>query len=125
MQSHMLSGASALSPALIREIANAGALDEISNHPGAVRNYIFNHSMRDKKSGKTQRPLLFAIYQTGRHGPQNGYRLCLVHRGFPIASATKKDGDSEDDIDRIEKALAGEGHEEVVILGHQDVTSDS
>ena len=61
-------------------------------------------------------PMLFFIYQTARHGPQNGFRLCLVHEGFHIASATKSEGDGEDDIDRVEQEIP-QGHMEVVILG--------
>lgn len=119
MQSHILSKTSnMLSTTVIREIANAGAVDEISNHPGAVRNYILHNAMRDEKTGKTQKAILFAIYQTGKHGPQSGYRLCLVHKGFYIASATEQDaGVGEDEIDRIESALPSETHEEIVILG--------
>ena len=102
---------------MIHELANSGALDEISNGRDSVRHYIFHHSIRDKKTGKTQKPLLFVIYQTGRHGPQNGYRLCLVHAGYYIASAEKSnDGMKDDEIDVIEKDVP-QGHEEMVFLG--------
>jgi hypothetical protein len=64
------------------ELATAGALDEISNSPGSVRDYIRNRGI--VRDGKTNRALLFVIYQTGRYGPQNGFRLCLVHEGFAV-----------------------------------------
>ena len=60
--------------------------------------------------------MLFLIYQSTRQGPQNGFRLCLVHRGFHITSATKAEDDVEDDIDRLEKEIP-QGHMEVVFLG--------
>ena len=59
--------------------------------------------------------MLFWVYQTTRHGPQNGFRLCLVRRGFHIASAAKAEGEPEDDIDRLER-LIPQGHK-VVLLG--------
>ena len=61
-------------------------------------------------------PMLFFIYQTARHGPQNGFRLCFVKEGFRIASAVKAEGDGEDDIDWLEREIP-RGHMEVVILG--------
>jgi hypothetical protein len=67
--------------------------------------------------------MLFFVYQTTRHGPQNGFRLCLVHRGFYIASESKADGDPEDDIDRLERVIP-QGHMEVVVLGDAPVTAD-
>jgi len=105
-------------PAVVRELSSSGAFDQISNHPGAVRHHIFHRSLRDKKTGKTQQPLLFAIYQTGKHGPQNGYRLCLVHRGYYIASAEKNNREPRDDIDNVEEEIP-QGHEEMVILGEK------
>jgi hypothetical protein len=63
--------------------------------------------------------MLFCVYQTTRHGLQNGFRLCLVHRGFYIASEAKVVGEPEDDIDRLE-AFIPEGHMEVVVLGAAD-----
>lgn len=124
MKSHNLSETNPLPNILVRELATSGVLDEISNHPGAVRNFIFHHGVCDKKTGKLQKSLFFAIYQTGRHGPQNGYRLCLVHKGFHIASATKHDDDAEDDIDRAEKPLRDNGHEEMIILGQADLSAE-
>jgi hypothetical protein len=116
MRSDIFTNTASIPSAMIRELANSGALDEISNIPGSVRHHIFHHSIRDKKSGKTQKPLLFAIYQTGRYGPQNGYRLCLVHAGYYIASAERGNGDAEDEIDIAEKDIP-QGHEEMVVLG--------
>ncbi|KAK4223550.1 hypothetical protein QBC38DRAFT_372940, partial [Podospora fimiseda] len=108
---------------VLREIATADtALDEISNFPGSIRHYIFCRGRPDAVTGRLRRGLLFFIYQTGRHGPQNGFRLCLVHRGFYMASSsettsTRAEGEVfEDDIDRIGRDIP-QGHMEVVILG--------
>lgn len=116
MSSHILTDAAPLPTPMLRELANASATDEISNHPNAVRHHIFYYAMRDRATGKTRRSILFAVYQTGRHGPQNGYRLCLVHQGYWIASPEKKEGAPEDEIDRLEGPIP-QGHEEMVILG--------
>lgn len=116
MSFHTVSTDTALPPTVLQEIATAGPLDEISNITGAVRSHIFWHGRRDSVTGKVRKPLLFFVYQTTRHGPQNGFRLCLVHQGFYIASESKVDGDPEDDIDRLESAIP-QGHMEVVVLG--------
>ena len=60
--------------------------------------------------------MLFFIYQTTRHGPQNGFRLCVVHEGFHIASATKSEDDLEDDIDCLEREIP-QGRMEILFLG--------
>lgn len=43
--------------------------------------------MRD---GKTSKALLFVVYQTDRHGPQNGFRLALVMEGVSPEHARKE-----------------------------------
>ncbi|KAK8001227.1 hypothetical protein PG991_013449 [Apiospora marii] len=117
MSSHILTDAAPLPTPMLRELANSSAVDEISNCPNGVRHHIFSHAMRNKETGQTQRSILFAIYQTGRHGPQNGYRLCLLHQGYYIASPEKQEGEPEDEIDRLERPIP-QGHEEMVILGN-------
>ncbi|KAK0511830.1 hypothetical protein JMJ35_005680 [Cladonia borealis] len=116
METHIISASNPLSPAVLQHIAEASALDEISNFSGAVRHHIYWFGNRNKTDNTLRMPMLFFIYQTARHGPQNGFRLCLVHEGFHIASATKSEGDGEDDIDRVEQEIP-QGHMEVVILG--------
>lgn len=116
MESHIVSASNPLSPVLLKQIADAGVLDEISNYPGAVRHYIYGFGNRNKADNTLRMGMLFFIYQTTRHGPQNGFRLCVVHSGFHIASATKSEGDGEDDIDRLEKEIP-QGHMEVVFVG--------
>jgi len=118
MQSHIVSETAPLSPSVLQQIANNSPLDEISNSVGAVRHHIYWHGRRNKKTNVLEVPMLFYIYQTTRYGPQNGFRLCLVHRGFHIASPGKEDGASEDDIDRLEAPIP-QGHMEVVILGEE------
>ncbi|GAW25331.1 hypothetical protein SAMD00023353_0403700 [Rosellinia necatrix] len=121
MTSHIISADAPLPLSFIRQIAAAGPLDEISNAAGAVRHHIFWRGGRDPATGEVRSPMLFFVYQTARHGPQNGFRLCLVRRGFRIASDSKAEGDPEDDIDRLEREIR-QGHMEMVILG--DPTAD-
>ena len=54
---------------------------------------------------------------------QTGFRLCLVHRGFHIASATKAEVDAEDDLDRLKRDIP-QGHMEVVVLGDTPIYVD-
>ena len=123
MSSHTISANHPLPSGVLQQIANASPLDEIPNVAGAVRHHIFWHGHRDKSTGKLASSMLFFVYQTMRHGPQNGFRLCLVYRGFHIASASKADGDLEDDIDRLEMPIP-QGHMEVVILGDASTDQD-
>ncbi|SPO07012.1 uncharacterized protein DNG_09706 [Cephalotrichum gorgonifer] len=123
MSSHIVTADTPLSTAVLGQISLASALDEISNVPGAVRSHIFWWGMRDKKTGKLRKSMLFFVYQTTRYGPQNGFRLCLVHQGYYIASKVKADGEPEDEIDRLEKDIP-QGHMEVVVLGEPTYIDD-
>lgn len=116
MKSHLLSGQSRLPASVVHELANSGTFDEISNSANSVRHHIYHFAKRDKETNKTWKAFMFVIYQTTRHGPQNGYRLCLVHEGFYIPSPERVDGAPEDDIDRAERPIP-QGHEEMIILG--------
>lgn len=116
MESHVISASNLLSPAVLQQIADSGTLDEISNLSGAVRHHIYWHGSRNEADNTLRKSMLFFIYQTTRHGPQNGFRLCLVHRGFQITSPTKEEGDKGDEIDRLEEEIP-QGHVEVIILG--------
>jgi hypothetical protein len=116
-KSHTLSNSAPLPRQMFWSLVNAGHFDEIPNYPGAVRDYIFNNALHDhkkKKPGPAEKSVMFCVYQYGRYGPQNGYRFCVVHRGYYV-SKTKED-DVEDVIDRLEKDIP-QGHEEMVILG--------
>jgi hypothetical protein len=123
MESHIISESNSLSLAVFQQITNAGILNEISNHPGAVRHHIYWHGDRNKVNNTLRKPMLFFIYQTTRHGPQNGFRLCLVQSGFQIVSATNSEDNLEDDIDRVEKEIP-QGHMEVVFLRSKPTASD-
>lgn len=119
MESHTLSDATPLPRHMFWSFINSHDFHEISNHPGAVRHHIFNQVMlnnKKKKPGKAEQSIAFCIYQRGRYGPQNGYRFCVVHKGYPVGPKEKKEGDPEDDIDRLEKDIP-QGHEEMVVLG--------
>lgn len=98
-----------LASAHLVELATSGALDEISNSPGAVRDYIRNRGL--VKDGNTNRALLFVVYQTERHGPQNGFRLCLVHEGFAV-----DEGAAEEVVGKVE-SVVGQGAMEYIRLG--------
>ena len=115
--SHVITDSNPLSPTVVQQIADAGALDEISNSPGAVRHHIYWRGSRDRADNKLRKTMMFLIYQTTRHGPQNGFRLCIIYAGFRINSPTKaEDDETEDDVDRLEKPIP-QGHKEVVFLG--------
>ncbi|EPE35397.1 hypothetical protein GLAREA_11096 [Glarea lozoyensis ATCC 20868] len=124
MTSHVVTEEKPLPLAFFQQIANASALDEISNSTGSVRFHIFWHGNRNRDTNKLLTSLMFFVYQTTRHGPQNGFRLCLVHPGFHIPSPDKIYGDPEDDIDRLEKTIP-QGHMEIFVLGDAPIhTSD-
>jgi len=123
MNSYIVSLDTPLPPAVLQQIASAGPLDEISNVAGAVRSHIFCHGNRHKVTGKLQKSMLFFVYQSTRHGPQNGFRFCLVHRGLYIASESKADEDPEDDIDQLERVIP-QGHMEVVVIGDAPAAAD-
>ena len=119
MESHIVPGSDPLLLTFLRQIAHTGILDEISNLSGAVRHHIYWHSKRNKADDTINLPMLFFIYQTSTHGPQAGFRLCLINKGFRITAATKSEeinDDVEDDIDRLEREIPP-CHMEVVSLG--------
>lgn len=117
MESHIVTTSAPLPASVLQQIARDGPLDEISNAPGAVRLHISRHPHRDRATGVLETPMLFLIFQTGRYGPQNGFRLCTVRRGFRIGSATKAAGAAvEDGIDELEREIP-QGHVEVAFLG--------
>lgn len=126
MPSHTLSDTAPLPRHMFWSLVNAHEFDEIPNYPGDVRKYIFNHALRDTKKkapGPAEQSIIFCVYQRGRYGPQNGYRFCVVHEGYYVGPAEKKEGDPEDDIDRLEKDIP-QGHEEMVILGEPTLFPD-
>ena len=96
--------------AALRILANSGALDEISNSEdgdGIERRIrSFGSQGGHVKDGVTQQAVLFVIYQTGRHGPQNGFRLALVLEGVRVEDAREK-----------LKGAVEEDAEEYVIVG--------
>ena len=91
------------------ELARSGALDEISNSPGAVGGFIRGRGLVREGEHNVNRPLLFVVYQTGTLGPQNGFRLVLVHEGF----------DLEEGVEDIEVAASriGQATLDMVVLG--------
>ncbi|KAI0095363.1 hypothetical protein F4814DRAFT_436370 [Daldinia grandis] len=115
LQQQVISDASSISSAMLQEITNSGSLDEISNAPGSVRWHICRRSNRDPDHNTLRSSMLFFIYQTTRHGPQNGFRLCMVRQGYYIGSDNQSVID-EDDIDLLEKPIP-QGHKELAILG--------
>jgi hypothetical protein len=78
----------------VRELALAGGLDEISNSEdgSGIDSYVHSQGkVRVRGAGPglgvTRHAVLFIVYQTGRHGPQNGFRLSLVREGVRPADA--------------------------------------
>ena len=101
----------------LRLLAHSGALDEISNGQDgfAIENRIResgSHGGHVRDDGVTGSAVLFIVYETGRHGPQNGFRVALVLEGVRVreARATLKR--------RVE-----EGAEELVVVGPDKVLS--
>lgn len=80
--------------ASLRVLANSGALDEIPNgYDGSgieSRIRTAGHTGGLVKDGVTRKSVLFVIYQTGRHGPQNGFRLALVLEGVRVEEARER-----------------------------------
>lgn len=116
IQSHIISSSTTLPASILQQIASTGVLDEISNYPGAVRHHIYHSGNHRRDDIASRRSLLFFVYQTGRDGPQNGFRLCIVHNDYRLASPDKGEGHAEDDVDRLEAAIP-QGHVEAVVLG--------
>ncbi|KAL8334562.1 hypothetical protein RB598_009032 [Gaeumannomyces tritici] len=104
---------------LIRQLVNTHYFNEIST--GSVRHFLYHQSpdpnkKKKKYTGVAEHAHMFAVYESGRYGPQNGFRFVIVQRGYPIASATKAEGAEEDEIDALEKPIP-QGHMEIVVLG--------
>lgn len=116
MNSFNFSAGGPVPASLLLQLATSSALNEISNASGAIRNYVLGEGL--VKDGRTRRTLFFAIYQTGRFGPQNGFRLCLVHEGFEL-SQTPAGGESDGGQDGFAEAGAdiAQGTMEFIVLG--------
>ena len=123
MESHILSASNPLWPSVLSKSLKLVYWMEISNFSGAIRHHIYWHGKRNEADNTLRIPTLFFIYQTTCHGPQNGFRLCLVPKRFQITSATKSESDVEDDIDRLEQEIS-QGHMEVILLGSKPTASD-
>ena len=102
----------------LRTLANSGALDEISNmkdgwgiesrirQPGSTGGLV--------RDGVTCKAVLFIVYQTGRHGPQNGFRVALVLEGVRVEEARER-----------LKGVVEQGAEEFIVVGvPQEVVPD-
>ncbi|KAI5828541.1 hypothetical protein K523DRAFT_307001 [Schizophyllum commune Tattone D] len=84
------------STSLLKHIAYAGALDELSDAPPA-RQHIASqgrspsvhplHRNDSDPDAHTRKPFLYLLYQSGMHGPQNGFRLLVGAAGICPADA--------------------------------------
>ncbi|KAL1727513.1 hypothetical protein EV714DRAFT_217108 [Schizophyllum commune] len=84
------------STSLLKHIAHAGALDELSNAP-SIRQQIATqghspsvyprHRDDSDPEDRTRKPFLYLLYQSGMHGPQNGFRLLVGEAGICPADA--------------------------------------
>ncbi|KAG7004492.1 hypothetical protein G7Y79_00025g057780 [Physcia stellaris] len=101
--------------AILQQLANSGTLPEISKASGAVRHHIYWHGSRNPSNNRLRKSMLFLVYQTTRHGPQNGFRLVLVREGFRITLG-EEGVDEEDEVERLEREIPM-GCVEVVVLG--------
>lgn len=77
--------------ASLKLLATSGALDEISDaDDGSMierRILIVGSQGGLVEDGVTQKSVFFVIYQTGRYGPQNGFRVALVLEGTRVEEA--------------------------------------
>lgn len=79
--------------ASLKELVCSGASDEIPNAIfddgyDSIKIYVRGEGM--VKDGKTRKAILFVVHQSGRHGPQNGFRLALVQEGVKPEDATEQ-----------------------------------
>ncbi|KAL1704672.1 hypothetical protein EV121DRAFT_205214 [Schizophyllum commune] len=84
------------STSLLKHIAYAGALDELSDAP-PVRQHIATqgrspsvyprHRDDSDPEDRTRKPFLYLLYQSGMQGPQNGFRLLVGEAGICPADA--------------------------------------
>ncbi|KAI5896045.1 uncharacterized protein SCHCODRAFT_02613824 [Schizophyllum commune H4-8] len=86
------------STSLLKHIAYAGALDELPNAPsisqqiasqGRSPSVYPRHRNDSDPEDRTRKPFLYLLYQTGMHGPQNGFRLLVGEAGICPATAEK------------------------------------
>ncbi|KAL8689104.1 MAG: hypothetical protein Q9218_005152, partial [Villophora microphyllina] len=79
--------------AFLKELACVGILDEISNIEDgeAIGRYV-RHAGGIGGGGQqqVQKVCLFVVYQSGREGPQNGFRLALVKKGVTVEAAVEQ-----------------------------------
>ncbi|KAI4517143.1 hypothetical protein K525DRAFT_243668 [Schizophyllum commune Loenen D] len=84
------------STSLLEHIAYAGALDELSNAPpirqhtasqGRSPSVYPRHRNDSDHEDRTRKPFLYLLYQSGMHGPQNGFRLLVGEAGICPADA--------------------------------------
>lgn len=74
-----------------KELACSGLLDEISNIDDgeAIGRYVRNKGAVDE-GNMTRKPVLFVVYQSGREGPQNGFRLALIKAGVTLDAVIER-----------------------------------
>lgn len=96
--------------ASLKLLGNSGALDNISNGDdgsGIERRILMAGSQGGLvKDGVTRKAVLFIIHQTGRHGPQNGFRVALVLEGARVDEARER-----------LKGVVEENVEEFIVIG--------
>ena len=97
----------------MRELAQSGALDEISNADDGAGIALAIQRAGVVREGKVGRAVLFVIYQTGRYGPQNGFRLALVKEEVRVEVARE-----------MLKGVVGQGAEEFLVVRPEAVEED-
>jgi hypothetical protein len=70
---------------ILTHIVYSTAYDEISNSPESITRTLTAYLPRQRSKSPTPhltcQPYIFVYYQSGRHGPQNGWRLVSVEAG--------------------------------------------
>lgn len=89
----------------LKELACSEALNEISNSEDGIGIDKEIRRAGMVKDGRTRRAVLFVIFQTGRFGPQNGFRLALVQEGVK----------PEDAMDQLKGTVEQDAAEFVVV----------
>jgi len=97
----------------VRVLACSGALEKISNAEEGMGIELAVKRMGLVREGKTQRTVLFVVYQNGRYGPQNGLRLALVKEGVRVEDAREN-----------LKGFVEHGLEEFVIVKPDELAED-
>lgn len=102
----------------LTHLAYGGPFSELSNAPGSIASHVLNSGRPRRPRGPsalpfypTTHPVLDVFYQTGKHGPQNGFVVLLA-----------EPGNEPEEVERVvrerygERGITEETREAVVFL---------